>query len=182
MGLEINIKKTKIVTFCPTKQKPLYEAFNIGDLNIEHANKYCYLGIVFDQNGSFKSADAELRAKALRGFYGLKKDILKDSLSFKSVNILFDTLIKPILLYGCQILVPHNKTIKYLAKINEKTTPTNLLQYLAQDHYERFHLKFMKWNLSVHSKASNAGCWGETGRYPLFFEATELLYLISSVC
>ena len=40
--------------------------------------------------------------------------------------------------------------------------------------YEKFHLKFLKWNLSVHSKASNAGCWGESGRYPLFFEASKL--------
>lgn len=45
---------------------------------------------------------------------------------------------------------------------------------MAGDHYENFHLKFLKWNLSVHSKASNIGCWGDTGRYPLYFEATKL--------
>ena len=48
------------------------------------------------------------------------------------------------------------------------------MTYLAQDHYEKFHLKYIKWNLSVHSKASNIGCWGETGRYPLFLGATKL--------
>ena len=26
----------------------------------------------------------------------------------------------------------------------------------------------------MHSKASNAGCWGDSGRYPLFFEASKL--------
>ena len=46
--------------------------------------------------------------------------------------------------------------------------------YIAQDHYEKFHLKFIKWALSVHSKASNIGCWGETGRHPLFYEASKL--------
>ena len=174
MGLEVNIKKTKIVTFCPTRQKPLYESFTIGNTTIDHVSKYCYLGILFDRNGSFTSANSELRAKALRGFYGLKNNIIKDSLSFKSTSTLFDTLIKPILLYGCQILAPHQKTMKYLYGINNSTKSENFLKYLSQDHYERFHIKFLKWNLSVHSKASNAGCWGESGRYPLFFETTKL--------
>ena len=174
MGLEINIKKTKVITFCPTKQRPKYETFVIGNHTIEHAIKYCYLGIMFDRNGTFSTANTELRAKALRGFFSLKKNFIKDSLSFKSTTILFDTLIKPILLYGCQVLAPYQKTMKYLHGTNEKTQSDNFLKYLAQDHYEKFHLKFLKWNLSVHSKASNAGCWGDSGRYPLFIEASKL--------
>ena len=27
---------------------------------------------------------------------------------------------------------------------------------------------------TVHSKASNIGCWGDSGRYPLFFESLKL--------
>ena len=88
--------------------------------------------------------------------------------------ILFDTLVKPVLLYGCQVLSPHSKTMKYLANINNESQPTRIMNYLAQDHYEKFHLKFLKWSLSVHRKASNLGCWGECGRYPLFYEATKL--------
>lgn len=173
MGLEVNIKKTKVLTFCPSKQKPLYEVFKLGDNVIEHTSKYCYLGIIFDKSGSFTPANAELRAKALRALYSLKSNIIKTSLSYKSITTLFDTLVKPVLLYGCQIIAPHNKTMKYLSKTCEKT-PENFLRYLAQDHYENFHLKFLKWNLSVHSKASNIGCWGDSGRYPLFYEATKL--------
>ena len=173
MKLEINIKKTKIVTFCPTKQKSKYETFKLGDATIEHTDKYCYLGIMFHKSGSFLTANAELRAKALRAFYGLKSDIIKGSLSFKSTSTLFDTLVKPILLYGCQIIAPHNKTLKYLSKPGVKK-PENFLKYIAQDHYERFHLMFLKWGLSVHSKASNIGCWGDSGRFPLIYEATKL--------
>jgi hypothetical protein len=44
----------------------------------------------------------------------------------------------------------------------------------SKDHYEKSHLKFIKWSLSVHSKASNLGCWGETGHHPLFYEASKL--------
>ncbi|KAL5258550.1 hypothetical protein ACHWQZ_G009135 [Mnemiopsis leidyi] len=100
--------------------------------------------------------------------------IIKDALSPRSLFILFDSLIKPILLYGCQVLTPHSKTIKYLLKLSDQSDPTQVLKYLAQDHYEKFHMKFLKYSLSVHSKSSNIGCWGETGRHPLIFEACKL--------
>ena len=150
------------------------ETFLLDGKLIIHSEKYCYLGIIFHQNGSFSMANNELRAKALRAFFGLKGKIIKDSLSHKAKNILFDTLIKSILLYGCQVLGPHSKTIKYLYKLTDQSDPTNALKYIAQDHYEKFHLKFIKWCLSLHSKASNIGCWGESGRYPLFYEACKL--------
>ena len=35
-GLQINIKKTKIITFYPTKQKPQHYRFKLGDGLIEH--------------------------------------------------------------------------------------------------------------------------------------------------
>jgi hypothetical protein len=174
MGLEINIKKTKVVTFCPSRQKPLLETFKLGDNIVQHTDKYCYLGIIFDQNGSFSSANSELRAKASRAYYCLKNNIIKSSLSYKSTTTLFDTLVKPVLLYGCQIIAPHFKTMKYLYNLKPETSSDTFLKYIAQDHYEKFHLKFMKWNLSVHKKASNVGCWGDSGRYPLFIEATKL--------
>ena len=107
MGLEVNIKKTKIVIFSPPKRKQSYETFTLGGQPIQHTDKYCYLGIIFHRNGSFTAANTELRAKALRALYGLKGKIVKDALSHRALNILFDSLIKPILFYGCQVLCPH---------------------------------------------------------------------------
>ena len=112
MGLEVNINKTKVITFHPSKSKHTRNQFFLGDLPIKNTETYCYLGIVFHQNGNFTAANAELRAKALRALYGLKGSIIKDALSHKSLCILFDSLIKPILLYGCQIVGPHSKTMK----------------------------------------------------------------------
>ncbi len=174
MGLEINIIKTKVVIFCPPRCKPSFEQFTLGELPIKHTEKYCYLGIIFHRDGTFTAANAELRANALRALYGLKQQIVKDALSIRSINILFDSLIKPALLYGCQVLCPHSNTMNYLFKINDESNPQNILKYIAHDHYEKFHLKFIKWSLSVHSKSSNVGCWGDSGRYPLFYEACKL--------
>ena len=49
-----------------------------------------------------------------------------------------------------------------------------MLKYIAQDPYEKFHMKYIEWSLSVHSKSSNIGCCGETGRHPLIYEACKL--------
>ena len=147
----------------------------MGAETIEHTEKYCYLGILFHRNGSFTPALDELRAKSTRALYSLKGKIIKGSLSFKSLMTLFDSLIKPVFLYGCQVLAPYYKTMNFLSKISPEKSPDSILKYIAQDDsYEKFHLKFLKWSLGVHSKSSNIGCWGDTGRYPLFFEASKL--------
>ena len=39
---------------------------------------------------------------------------------------------------------------------------------------EKVHLHFLKWAMGVHRKASNAGVWGESGRYPLLYECMNL--------
>ena len=59
MGLEINIKKTKIVIFCPPRSKAPHVNFTLAGQPITHTDKYCYLGIIFHRNGSFTSANTE---------------------------------------------------------------------------------------------------------------------------
>ena len=139
------------------------------------ADSYCYLGIVLHQDGSFKLATNQLRKKALRALFGLKRNIIKSSLSIKSLFALFDSLVKPVILYGCQMIFPHSNTVKYLGSQQITTNPGDLfLSKIAKDPYETFHLKFIKWCLSVHSKACNIACWGDTGRYPLLIESMKL--------
>ena len=46
--------------------------------------------------------------------------------------------------------------MSYLSKLSDQLNPENALKYIAQDHYEKFHMKFIKLSLSVHSKASGA--------------------------
>ena len=44
---------------------------------------------------------------------------------------------------------------------------------LASESLERVHLKFLKWALGVHSKATNVGVWGESGRTPLIYSCIK---------
>ena len=73
--LTINMKKTKIITFNKRTQNEF--VFKIGNNTVEHAKTYCYLGVVFHSNGNFKSALNDLRGKALRALFGLKRVINK---------------------------------------------------------------------------------------------------------
>ena len=61
---------------------------------------------------------------------------------------LFDTLISPIILYGCEIWGPSSN-------------------FKNSDPYEHLHLKFIKEILGVHSKATNSACLTELNRQPL---------------
>ncbi len=44
--------------------------------------------------------------------------------------------------------------MSYLSKLSDQLNPENALKYIAQDHYEKFHMKFIKLAWSVRSKAS----------------------------
>ena len=85
---------------------------------------------------------------------------------------MFDSLVKPILLYSCQVITPHLLTTKKLS-LND-TNNEKYFKTISSDIYEQFHIKFLKWCLGVHRKSSNIGVWGETGRYPLIFHALKL--------
>ena len=45
---------------------------------------------------------------------------------------------------------------------------------IGNDCYDKFHLRFLKWALGVHQKSSNLGTYGDTGRYPLIFNAIKI--------
>ena len=174
-GLTINLKKTKTLIFHHGRRPSSIYNFYLGEDPIECVTSYCYLGVVFFQNGCFKVALNELRKKALRALFSMKKSIIKNSLSINSLFTLFDSLVKPVLLYGCQIIFPHGELAKYFSKISPGThTTETYFNKISRDPYEKFHLKYLKWCLSVHYKASNIGCWGDTGRYPLFTDALKL--------
>ena len=79
--------------------------------------------------------------------------------------MLFDSLIKPILLYGAPIWAPISATNKSLIKATHsiENTANNLLKKISSSLQEKVHLSFLKWALGVHRKESNIGT-GEGGQ------------------
>ena len=188
-GVEINMAKSKLLIFNGTKSSTKKHQAHIDSLSLngqklERVYSYCYLGIDISSTGSFNIAVKNLKTKAMRALITLKRMIDRSTLSFKSCCTLFDALVKPIMLYAVQIWFPLlsicKTTLGKTADINWLDTEdsyeynVNLCKKFAVEPYEKLHLKFLKWALGVHPKASNIGSWGESGRYPLTFECLKL--------
>ena len=68
----------------------------------------------------------------------------------------------PVRLYACEVWGVH-----LLGKLK------NFIKSVAV--VEKLHLKFCKWVLGVHSKASNAAVYAELGRTPLIVQVSTLV-------
>ena len=152
--LEINVKKTKCMIFNKTGRL-IHKKFYLGRSRIENVRTYKYLGLVITPSGEIKSALDDLRSRALKAYMSLKtklgacfKEYVDDTIS------LFDTLVKPILLYGSDfwgcLKCPKNNPI------------------------ENLHMQFCKQLLGVQKNTTNYGVLLEVGRVPLMGEARSM--------
>ena len=171
-GLTVNIGKTAVMVF-NRAGRLLNESssFFYGEIPIVAARDYTYLGIVFTLSGSLKTAQANLKQKAMRSYFSLKSMIDMNHLKKTVVFKLFDALIMPVVAYGCQIWLPYTIAMRSLA-----TGSYPSLSKISQDPLERVHLSFLKWTIGVGKFTSNATMWGDTGRYPLVFQLIQQVY------
>ena len=125
-GLSVNPDKTKVMVF--NKSGKSYHSdkeFSLGKVKLQHTSTYCYLGLQFNTGGTFNLATEELRKKSIRAYFGLKRTVDISSLSFKSLTRLYDSLIKPILTYGCVVWLPYSSIFKALTEVSESSSSKN---------------------------------------------------------
>ena len=150
--LNVNIKKTKIMTFSKgsnVKNHP----FKINNNLVEHTKEYKYLGIhVNVKNCSFTSSLTNLSTKATRAVYALNSKLPIKNSPVRAMIKLFDSCVSPILLYGSEIWAPY---ADYDWKNWDKTP------------IERTHTQFLKRILGVNRSTTNNLARSELGRYPL---------------
>ena len=172
-GLEINDSKTKYMIFNGRKrsiQNPAPPTINGAEL--EQVTNYCYLGIKISSNGKFSDAIKSLASKGLGALMSLRKSVDRRFIHPKSLDQLFDSLVAPILTYGCQIWLPVSSIINCLTRNN--TDHDKLLAEIAKQPYEKVLLRHIKYLLGINRRASNAAAWGETGRFPLLIKSIKL--------
>ena len=112
---------------------------------IEIVNIFCYLGIVFSYTGSFSETQSVLAQQGRKALFCLKSKI-KQFLNIDPVMKcdLFDKLVLPVLMYGCEVWVFYpDKTI------------------------DQVHKDLCKTVLKVKGIAMNEMIYGELGRVPL---------------
>jgi sorting nexin-29 len=175
-GIEINELKTKCIIFgqSETSNNDKFQPL-IDNKVLEIVDSYCYLGIVLHKSGKLMEAKISLKTKAMRAFFGFKRNINKLKISFKALTMLFDSLIKPVVLYGAPLWTPTSSIVKALSSsVTNPQTVRNVIPKINRTLAEKVHLSFLKWALGVNRKASNIGTWGESGRYPLIYQSIKL--------
>ena len=144
--LQVNQAKSKIVIFAKRKQDANY-TFTLDNIALETVSEYKYLGILFRKNNSFFTTKKHIAEQGTKAAYSLLAKARNLHLPIDLQLELFEKLVKPILLYGCEIWGFGNI-----------------------DVLERVQLNFIKRVLKVKRSTPNYIVYGETGIYPLKIE------------
>ena len=141
--LTVNTSKTKITIFSRGKVRK-HPNFRFGNSCIDVVEDFDYLGVKFNYNNKFKKGINKQINQARRAMFSLISKARKLDLPVDIQLELFDQLVGPILLYGCEIWGFDNIS-----------------------HVEKFHLKFCKQLLRLKTCTPNCMVYGELGRTAL---------------
>ena len=98
-GMALNIKKTKIMIFNKTGRH-IRRDFYFGHDKLTSTREYKYLGFLITPSGEINSGLNDLKDRAQRAFFKLKKKMGSTFRTQPSLTIkLFRSLIEPTLLY-----------------------------------------------------------------------------------
>ena len=125
----------------------------MGEFNIEQVKTYTYLGIQFNSSGCFTSVENELKAKAIKASFKLQTTLNSFTNQNYEIHLkLFDSLIRPIATYGCEVWYP----TRY-KKIFENAD--NSLKNIDKIPCELLHNAFCKRLLGVYKSCNNTLKW-----------------------
>ena len=142
--LKINVDKTKIIKFQKRRSNVTPPEFVLNGQKVELVDNYVYLGTTFSYNGKFNEAINKQIIQANRALFVIKAKKDMFNLPMDIMLDLFDKMIIPIVLYGCEVWGFGNI-----------------------ECIEIFYRRFLKYLLKVNSRTPNCMVYGETGRTPL---------------
>ena len=149
-------KKTKIMIF--NKQGSLIKKhkFYYSNIIIENVNEYKYLGFTFTSSGLDNKGKSNLLKQAKKAWFAIRHYLQNsENKNFSTYLHIFDSQVKPIMLYACEVWADSLKS--------EKTLPENI----QNNPIEKFQMSVLKQLLGVHKKTSNIAVLLETGRHPI---------------
>ena len=158
--LQVNCLKTKILVF---NSRNNTMKLQFGNNTIYSCQTVTYLGVKLQQSGRFTAAVEDLASKANRAYFILRQRVFNKNIQIKSALALWDTYIRPILLYCSEVWYPF-ETLKKI-----KIAKPKILDLLTKPclPLEKFNIKLCKHILGVHTKTSNIAAMSELGRLPL---------------
>ena len=157
-GLEINLKKTKIMIFQTCGKRPK-SVFYFNNQIVQITQSYKYLGTIISETGSFKLNAQDTKKKGLRASFIIQRNISLFSKPSTSINI-FHKMVTPILTYNSEIslaFIPKTWTMQKF-----KTEIWNV-----GNEANKVFIQFLRQILGVHKKTSTIALLSETGQHPL---------------
>ena len=157
-GLFINTSKTKIMVF-NHKTSDLKANWSVYGEPVEVVKEFKDLGLTINNTVKWPSACVpDLLASGKRALHALKTRCRQyNILSPPQIIQLFDALVKPVLLYACEIWGPD----LCLEDVFPKSSHALAI--------ERVHLNILKWTLGVRKCTPSHHVRGEFGRMSLSF-------------
>jgi hypothetical protein len=142
--LIVNVKKTKVVVF--EAHKSMCQAFQYEGKVIEQLNSFKYLGVELHGTKGMQAVIHRLAMSGKKVVFALRRRCVELCIFDPTLQCqLFDTLVKPVLSYGCEIWSDH----------------------MARELLEVVHQAFLKLLLGVSTTTSSYVVLAEFGRFPL---------------
>jgi hypothetical protein len=129
---------------------------------IDCVQSYKYLGVQFSASGLFTLAQEESYKKGLKAYFMLTK-ITQNLTSGSTYFHLFDSTVKPVLLYGAEVWGLNNPPSR-----QRKNKEFVLEQHFTSQKIEDLNIKMCRHFLGLHKRSTKLAIYGETGRLPLF--------------
>ena len=160
--LKLNTKKSNIIIFSGNGQNKNNIDFKYNNETLQVVDKQTYLGIEMTSSGRYTYARDILSKKATKILSIIKRSFYNiDSATIAIKNKLFNALVKPVLLYACEIWGP--ELLSYKTHFDKSTI-------------EQVHIKFYKQTLNVLWYTENIACRAELGRYPLSIDIKASIF------
>ena len=156
--LQTNADKTKVVIFSKQKVKA-NNVFRLGDKELEIVDEFKYLGVTFKYNGHFNNNLEVLKEQGNRAMLSVIKNARENKLPIDLQFELFDRMVMPVILYGCEIW-----------------------GYKNLGTLETLHLKFCKYVMKLKSATPDVMVYGESGRFKVeYYAKIRMLNFWSSI-
>jgi hypothetical protein len=102
MGMTVNIDKTKVMII--KSNKITYDTFVYDNNNLEEVTSYKYLGIDIHHKLNWNYSIEKRIIGGWKAYYGLENNCKSTDLwSWDKKKLLFETLVTPVILYGCEV-------------------------------------------------------------------------------
>ena len=158
-GLTVNVKKTKVMIFNKSGSTIKKHKFFFQHSMVESVGEYTYLGFVFIPSGKMHKGILNLVNKARKAWFFIQKTLSNSKEKTVQTYLkLFESLIKPILLYASE-------------SWGDITTSK-----LYENKLEKLHLSICKQILGVGKRATNVKCLAELARYPLYTDIETQIF------